>query len=256
MKISTVKEALASELDEPILAIRGTLTKLYKQMSGEGQYGQWYLQNGVIKDDTGEIKVTFSGREEVPQNWRGKTVELKCTKGTKGGWSGVKRSVNKKDKADILHVSEKAEVLMLEIEQVPEPEKPAPSPPSNGPAKAPSSPPEPAKTAGKGVIPDASEYAAEKGRGPSESDQLAEGMRQVFQIMNAQLAVITLVHNYLVPAVKERTGLTVDPVQEAALVQNCLIQLYYQKGHWNFRQKAYSFGNGSKKEPDPPAPPG
>jgi hypothetical protein len=224
-------------------------------MSGEGQYGQWYLQNGVIKDDTGEIKVTFSGREEVPQDWRGKTVELKCIKGTKGGWSGVKRSVNKKDKADILHVSEKAEVLMLETEQVPEPEKPAQSPPSNGPAKAPSSPPQPTSDKGKGIIPQPGEYATAEAAKNNVAGMMTEAINQMYQLANCQYAAITVVHEYLLPLLKQR-GITIDPVQETKLVQNMLIQSYYEKAHWKFPGKKLGVltkqENGKKEDEEPP----
>jgi hypothetical protein len=32
----------------------------------------------------GEIKVVFSNQDEIPQSWREKTVEMRCSTSTKG----------------------------------------------------------------------------------------------------------------------------------------------------------------------------
>jgi len=253
MKLSTVAEAIAAEIDEPILAIRGKLTKCFKPISGEGAYGAWTLQNAELTDATGAIKILFSNRNEVPQDWRNHVVELRCGKGAKGsGYTGVKRTVDKKTKVDTLTVSDKAEVILFEAEHQPEPGQSAPP---NGDAKAPGTPPDASQAQSKANIPAMPTEAPAGGR-RSEAELLADGLAQMYQIANAQLAAITIVHNYLVPAVKERTGQQIDAQQEQGLVQNMLIQMYYQKGHWNFRQKAYSFNKQASAPPpsSPPAP--
>jgi hypothetical protein len=242
MKLSSVAEAIASNEDEPVLAIRGTLTKLFKPMTGEGQYGAWSIQNGAIKDKTGEIKLCFSNREAVPDDWRGQVIELRCTKGQKGGWSGVKRTVNKKDKKEQLEITEKGDVILFDAEH--EPEQP------DGQEKAASRPQEPPQTSPRAST--ATEPPTTS-KGRSEAELLADGLAAMYQIMNTQLAAITLVHTYLVPAVKERTGVQIDANQEAALVQNLLIQMYYQKSHWNFRQKAYPLEKDKAPPPPPPS---
>jgi hypothetical protein len=228
MKLSTVAEALASQEEEPILAIRGTLSKLFDPFTGEGEHGAWSIQNGAIKDKTGEIKVMFSNRDAVPKVWRGKEIELRCQKGAKGGWSGVKVETDKKDKKPVLKVSTAAEVFLYDGEHQSEP--------ANAPAKAASSPPEPPQAAPK------VNTAAPVPRPPDEAANLAEGKGRIYEVLNTQLAVISLVHEYLVPAVKQRTGQTIDAQQEAALVQNCLIQLYYEKSHHFFAKRPYKVG--------------
>lgn len=239
MKLSTIQEAINAEIDEPVLAIRGKLTKLFERFSGESQYGVWTLQNGLLSDDEGTtIKLQLSNREEMPQSWRNQTVEIRCGKGAKGsGYTGVKRIADKKDKSPVLQLSDKAEVFLFKNEHQPEedepakPAKPAQSAAPNGDAKAPSSPQDAPKPSGGGVIPQASEYAPEPPLSPTS--KMAQGMAQMYQIANTQYAAVRMVHEYLVPSLAKH-GITVDPQQEAGLVQNMLIQMYYQKGHHNF----------------------
>lgn len=250
MKLSTVQEALASEIDEPVLAIRGTLTKLFNPMTGEGQYGEWSLQNGELKDATGSIKVVFDGREQVPGDYRGKVIELRCTKSQKGGWTGVKRIVDKKDKkTPKLSISSKGEVILFNEEHEPEPDGQAKGPASRAQGPPETSQPQPKANAS------ASATTPAKSPPPDEAANLAEGMARIYEIMNTQLAAITLVHKYLVPAVKLRTGLTIDAQQEAALVQNCLIQMYYEKSHHFFRRKPYRLDDNGTPPPSPDTPP-
>lgn len=243
MKLSTVKEAIESNDDEPVLAIRGTLTKLFRPMTGDNQFGPWSLQNGSLKDQTGEIKVVFSNRDEVPQDYRGQVIEVRCTKGQKGGFSGVKRTTDKKDgKTPKLDIGKAGEVFLFNNEHAPEPRSHA---------KAPSSPQEPSQPPpGVNTAPPSQ---APSPRVPDEAGNLAEGLSRIHEILNTQLAVISYVHSYLVPAVKERTGITIDQPQEAALVQNCLIQMYYEKSHHFFRKGPYKMGfNGPVPPPPPP----
>lgn len=237
MKLSTVKDAIESNDDEPVLAIRGTLTKLFKPMTGDGQYGPWSLQNGMLKDATGEIKVVFDNRTPVPDEYRGQVVEFRCTKGQKGGYSGVKRITDKKDGVSPkLNISDKAEVIQFNAEHQPETE------PAKTPAKAPSRAQGPPEAPPRdNTAPAQSGPSNPPPRVPDEAANMAEAVGRIHEIMNAQLAVISLVHSYLVPAVKERTGITIDQQQEAALVQNCLIQMYYEKSHHFFRKGPYKF---------------
>jgi hypothetical protein len=244
MKLWTVAEAIASEVDEPVLAIRGKLVKLYDQKTGEGQYGEWKLQGGSLKDDTGEIAVKFSDRDELPQaKWRGKVVEIRCTKSQKGGYSGVKRGENKnatnKTIAACLTVSGSAEVSLFEAEHAPEPEGEEP-PPTNGEAEAPKTAQEVSKPAPKVTT------APPQQTAPKSS--MNDGMARLYQLANTQYAAIRVVHEYLVPKLKEK-GITVDAAQAGTLIQNMLIQSYYEKVHWNFPEKRFE----SKPNGEPPA---
>jgi hypothetical protein len=231
MKLSTIQEAINAEVDEPVLAIRGKLSKLFNRMQGEGQYGPWTLQNGQLEADGVTIKLVFSNRDEVPQDWRNEEVELRCGKGAKGsGYTGVKRTTDKKDKSATLTVSDRAELILYRNEHQPEPGQGAPA---NGAAKASGSPQEASSL--PGVVPKQGEPAPEPAK-RSVADQMAEGMSQMYQIANAQYAALMTVHEYLVPLLKDK-GITIDPQQEGGLVQNMLIQMYYQKGHWHFPAK-------------------
>jgi hypothetical protein len=234
MKLSTIQEAINAEVDEPVLAIRGKLSKLFTRMNGESQYGPWTLQNGQLEADGQTIKVVFSNRDEIPGDWRNEIIELRCVKGSKGGWSGVKRTIDKKDKTPTLTVSDKGEVIHYRSEHQPEPQ----TAPANGQPKASGSPQGAPQPSGSGVVPRADEYASEAGTVAMKSvaEKMADGMNQMYQIANTQYAALMTVHEYLVPLLKEK-GITIDPQQEAALVQNMLIQMYYQKGHHYFPGK-------------------
>lgn len=64
MEIIKISEAL-KEIGKPISGIHGTIKAVFKQRSGVGQYGPWTMQDVVIKDETGEISVTFSGMPDL-----------------------------------------------------------------------------------------------------------------------------------------------------------------------------------------------
>jgi hypothetical protein len=239
MKLSTVAEAISAELEEPILAIRGTLKKLYNQMSGEGQYGPWTIQSGMLVDKTGEIKILITNAPSLGPKYRGQEVEFRCTKGAKGGWTGIKRGIDKKDKKDNLTISDKAEVILMGEELEPEPGEPPP--PFNGHVAASGSPqgaPPPDLKGTTAKPPPEQPQSPPASKGKSVAEYMAEGIGRLTQIANTQYAAASIVHEYLVPLLKER-GIQLDPVATAALVQNMLIQCYYEKIHWNFPQKQF-----------------
>lgn len=243
MKLATIQDVIESNIDEPVMATRGTLVKLYKQIQGQNDYGPWTLQNGKLKDATGEIKVVFSNREPINGNWQGKLVEIRCAKGAKGGWTGAKRSVDKQ-KLDTIQVSDKAEVFLFDAEHQPEPAEPGESAPPKSQSK-PSSTAQGASqadlkgstAAGQQNAPQSTAQAA-PAKGKSTADQMAEGISRLTQIANTQYAAARVVHEYLVPLLKER-GIQLDPVGTNALMQNLLIQCYYEKVHWNFPVKQF-----------------
>ena len=79
---------------------------------------------------------------------------------------------------------------------------------------------------------------------------MKDGLAEMYQIANTQYAALVTVHDYLVPQAKSR-GITIDAQQEAALVMNMLIQMYYQRGHHKFPGKRL----GSKQPVPPPQVP-
>ncbi len=90
MKSKTIAELLNKEEvpDQfPVMAVEGVLEKLFKHNSGTGQYGDWELQNGSLKDSTGEIKIVFSNNTQHLTS-RGRKVKMMSTK-SEHGWKGV-----------------------------------------------------------------------------------------------------------------------------------------------------------------------
>jgi hypothetical protein len=67
----------------------------------------------------------------------------------------------------------------------------------------------------------------------AKADAAADGKADMVQIINTQLAALRLVHRYLVPAAAAE-GITIDALQANGLVQNLLIQSYYQRTHQKF----------------------
>jgi hypothetical protein len=199
----------------------------------------------MLKDETGKIKVVFSNREPVLASWRGKEIELRCNKAQKGGWSGVKRSFDKQKNVAKLDVSDKAEVILFNEEHQPEPQQ---SP--NGPAKGPSSPPAPGTPLSKLMQPEPGQNAAETAR-TDAATEMARGMHTLHQIANLQYAASTMVHEYLIPLLQQR-GITIDPANEAKLVQNMLIQAFYEKIHYKFPGKKLGIMTRPQTPPTPP----
>jgi hypothetical protein len=229
------------------------VTKLFKQYTGESERGQWTIQSGVLKDETGEIKLVISNAPLLaPEKYRDQVVEFRCTKGAKGGWTGVKRGEDKKDKKDNITISDRAEIILFSQEHQPEQ---AP----NGDAKAAGGPQGASEgqnrvtTAAASQTPPQSQPAANTAKGKSTAEQMAEGIGRLTQVANTQYAAITVVHEYLVPLLKER-GIQLDPVAVGALCQNMLIQCYYEKVHWNFPQKQFPIKKAAS-EGGPPAGP-
>lgn len=87
--IDTINDHLAD--GAIIQAFAGTLTSLFEMNTiGEGSKA-WTKQNGALRDATGKtIKVEFRRNgEEIPQNWKGKTLLFESVK-TDKGTNGVK----------------------------------------------------------------------------------------------------------------------------------------------------------------------
>jgi hypothetical protein len=67
----------------------------------------------------------------------------------------------------------------------------------------------------------------------AKQDAADDGEADMVQIIHTQLAALRLVHRYLVPAAAAE-GITIDALQANGLVQNLLIQSYYQRTHQKF----------------------
>jgi hypothetical protein len=99
--------------------------------------------------------------------------------------------------------------------------------------------------------PEPGQNASEAARNDAAT-AMAQGMHGLHQIANLQYAASTMVHEYLIPLLQQR-GITVDPANEAKLVQNMLIQAFYEKIHYKFPGK--KLGVLTKQPPVPSDPP-
>jgi len=79
---------------ESIPRFTGKIRKVWDQQSGEGQYGDWYLQNIVVAMDGGEIKVTWTGEDEfAAEEWEGKRAAFECGTNKEGKLVGIVRDI-------------------------------------------------------------------------------------------------------------------------------------------------------------------
>jgi hypothetical protein len=76
--------------DMTVMCVKGTLIKLFPQKAGtHPTSGAWCFQNGTLKDDTGEIEVSFSKCTQ-PDSAKGQEVTIECFQTDKHGWQGLK----------------------------------------------------------------------------------------------------------------------------------------------------------------------
>jgi len=74
---------------ETVPAVKGTIKQVFDQNKGTNSHGDWKLQNIVLTDSAGEIKVKIADRDPIPGNWKGKLVCIECNDGGKG-MTGIK----------------------------------------------------------------------------------------------------------------------------------------------------------------------
>lgn len=64
------------EHGDELASVSGMLENVWERKTGTGKKGPWSIQNLMLKDATGSIKVTLFGRKECPKSMEGKQVEL------------------------------------------------------------------------------------------------------------------------------------------------------------------------------------
>src|SRR5688572_11462841 len=90
MRVTPIKEITDLEPDEKVMAVHARVKTIYGYSAGENNHGPWSIQNIIVADRTGEIKVKIKDHDEIPKSWKGKDVLIECTKHDKHGWIGVK----------------------------------------------------------------------------------------------------------------------------------------------------------------------
>ena len=74
----------------------GRIKKVYEQKTDVGQYGQWWLQNLTVEDDTGEVTVTWTGEDPFFGDQEGETRLFESSEGKKG-LAGLKWEIRQKN---------------------------------------------------------------------------------------------------------------------------------------------------------------
>ncbi len=94
-QVTQCSEIQTMDPDDIVKCIRGTIQTLWPRKSGTGDKGPWSFQNGTLKDGSGIVKFTLSGRDELPvDDYKGKPVVFMANHGDKHGWTGVKVKAN------------------------------------------------------------------------------------------------------------------------------------------------------------------
>jgi hypothetical protein len=261
-RVIPVAELATMDDGEPIMVLRGVLTKVYDRSSGTNSNGDWSLQGAVLKDKTGETPVKFNGFDDQ-KHLKGKEVLLECTKSSKGAFTGVKIK-DDEWKGKITRyawVTASANVGLAEengngnghSEPQPQPRQQEPQSKQTSSPKPPWEHPEPPTS-------DKSETVKEPPRKRPEPGSI-EAAREVeawaTQLAHLQVIAITKVEKYVVPMLAAR-DIRLDSGQQHAWAMNLAMQLEIEmKAMWRLRNTEYALpkGNG-KKGSEPPYEPG
>jgi hypothetical protein len=96
MKIMSFAEINDLENGQQISALKGTVKKVFDQITGEGNYGTWWLQSFIMSDEhANEIRCTWSGEDTV-NSLEGKTVLIEAGRDKKDQLAGIKKEIKKK----------------------------------------------------------------------------------------------------------------------------------------------------------------
>lgn len=96
MKLMTFSEINDLENGQQIPALKGTVKKVFDQLTGEGNYGIWWLQSFIMTDEHAtEIKCTWSGEDTV-NNLEGKTILIESGRDKKDQLAGIKKEIKTK----------------------------------------------------------------------------------------------------------------------------------------------------------------
>lgn len=88
MRTVSIKEA-KTMIGEIIPCVKGRIRDVWKYSTGVSDKGEWKIQNLLIEDETGSIKVFISGRAEIPASTKGEEITIESAS-TKHGLQGIK----------------------------------------------------------------------------------------------------------------------------------------------------------------------
>jgi len=151
-----MSEVLKMDFGEKVPSVKGKISNIYDQTTGQNNYGDWAIQNIEIcdpADPKAKIKVKLFDQQEVPKVWRNKLIYLECVEGDKGikGIEIAKDTYKLKEGAPprkMLEVRRDAQISLAEAEPPPASQAAAPAA-SQGEQPAGAAQAQPARPAGK-----------------------------------------------------------------------------------------------------------
>jgi hypothetical protein len=85
MRVVSIGEVKQLDHKETVPSIRGIIKAVFKPNTGSNDKGPWSIQNVVIKDGSGEIKVSLRNHEiEVPASAKNQPILIACKESDKG----------------------------------------------------------------------------------------------------------------------------------------------------------------------------
>src|SRR5437588_6838250 len=138
MRVVPMTEVLKMDFGEKVPSVKGKISNIYDQTTGQNNYGDWAIQNIEIcdpADPKAKIKVKLFDQQEVPKAWRNKLIYLECVEGDKGmkGIEIAKDTYKLKEGAPprkMLEVRRDAQISLAEAEASPARQPEAPTPPA------------------------------------------------------------------------------------------------------------------------------
>lgn len=84
MRTVTIADVFNLDHGETIPSIKGRIAEINRLNKGTNDKGEWSIQNITLTDPSGAVKVKLLNRDELPMNWKGRTVYMFCHEGDKG----------------------------------------------------------------------------------------------------------------------------------------------------------------------------
>jgi hypothetical protein len=131
MKLMQFSEINDLENGQVISALQGRVTKMFDQLTGDGQYGTWWLQSFLLQDDhANEIKVTWSGEDPFGHEYQGKTILIESGRDKKDQLSGIKKEIKNKNGKhyECVKVDDRAKIKIVDSASENHQEAPANTP--------------------------------------------------------------------------------------------------------------------------------
>ena len=97
MKLMTFPEINDLENGQQVTSLQGKITKVFDQITGDGQFGTWWLQSIILNDEHAhEVKLTWNGEDSFGKEWEGREILVESGHDKKDQLAGLKKEIRKK----------------------------------------------------------------------------------------------------------------------------------------------------------------